>query len=129
MHVITVGSFPPRYADRYGGIPAMGETTPPPDDRFPKVFSMTSAAYQPAGARGGFAKPQTAEAEADKGEEGRNETGDGGDVAGTASETVKNEAVINEAAEEKGAELEQGSCKAIAQRALIEDPEELGFKQ
>ena len=137
----------------------MGETTPPPDDRFPKVFSMTSAAYQPAGARGGFAKQQQKEAtpmaeeNKEKGEENRrNATGDGaveaederakcatataaaaaeGDVAksattaadsGTAGATVKDEAVIDEAtaAERKGgrdqssgAEVEQGSCKAI----------------
>ena len=102
----------------------MGETTPPPDDRFPKVFSMTSAAYQPAGARGGFAKQQqTAEAAEDKGEEGRNETGDSGaatpaeeeDKSTDVGATVKDESVINEAAEENGgAENEQGTCKAIA---------------
>ena len=126
----------------------MGETTPPPDDRFPKVFSMTSAAYQPAGARGGFAKQQQKEAtpmeeevDADgKGEERRNETGDGAAApaadAGTASATVKDEAVINEAAaaaeEEKGgrdqnsgAELEQGSRKAIAHRRPFDLPKSI----
>lgn len=121
-------SVSPRYADRYGSF-SMGETTPPPDDRFPKVFSMTSAAYQPAGARGGFAckQQQTAEAEAeDKEKEGRrNETGDGGATADAADDagttegaSVKEEAVINEAAAEEngGAENEQGTCKAIAHR-------------
>ena len=122
-------SVSPRYADRYGSF-SMGETTPPPDDRFPKVFSMTSAAYQPAGARGGFAckQQQTAEAEAaeDKEKEGRrNETGDGGatadaedDAGTTEGASVKEEAVINEAAAEEngGAENEQGTCKAIAHR-------------
>ena len=119
----------------------MGETTPPPDDRFPKVFSMTSATYQPAGARGGFAKqPKEEEAEGPmEDKEGcGNETGDSavgkatetaeaaGDSAksvkanaDTAGATVKDEAVINEAAaagaeERGGAELEQGCCYAIA---------------
>ena len=77
----------------------MGETTPPPDDRFPKVFSMTAAAYQPAGARGGFVKQQQEVTEAETEgramnvtspppplsepqEEGRwNKTGDGVEMA------------------------------------------------
>ena len=142
-----VASFrllPLRYADRYGGLPHMGETTPPPDDHFPKVFSMTSATYQPAGARGGFAKQQQPKGDAK--EEKENDTGESADgkvtteaaeakgdsaesdkasAADTAGATVKDEAVINEAAaagaEERGggAECEQGCCEAIAIVAVI----------
>ena len=116
----------------------MGETTPPPDDRFPKVFSMTAAAYQPAGARGGFAKQQqeaTTEVEAEgrpaneppppppsePQEEGRwNRTGDGVEMAtegptrssvesGTAVKTEKT--VIN-----AGGHAEQeGGGKTLAE--------------
>ena len=121
----------------------MGETTPPPDDHFPKVFSMTSATYQPAGARGGFAKQQQPKGDAK--EEKENDTGESADgkaneatetkgdsaesdkasAADTAGATVKDEAVINEAAaagaEERGggAEGEQGCCEAIAIVAVI----------
>ena len=81
------------------------------------------------------------EVEDGKGEERRNETGDGAAAAaaadaGTASATVKDEAVINEAAtaaaEEKGgrdqnsgAELEQGSRKAIAHRRPFDLPKSI----
>ena len=139
--------MPLRYADRYGGLPHMGETTPPPDDHFPKVFSMTSATYQPAGARGGFAKQQPKEEASAPMEDTRGCENDTGDSAGakateaaktkgdsaesdkanaadTAGATVKDEAVINEVAaaeaeERGGSEYEQGCCEAIAIAAVM----------
>jgi hypothetical protein len=94
-----------RYADRYGTLD-MSETTPPPDDHFPKVFSMASGSYQAAGYRGGQNLHQEQKDVEDKveDEEGREEREELVKMEGneTGEETRKEYTVTEDAVTQEG---------------------------